>query len=226
MSPSILKKKPKINCLISAGPTREWIDPVRFLSNPSSGKMGYALAKAAKDLQMNVVLVSGPVNLKCPRGVKFINVETAQEMQNAMDAEYEFAHLIIMCAAVSDHRPSATYDKKIHKDDFPMRINLVKNPDILKSLGLKKKNNQVLVGFAAETNDIIASASKKLNEKNLDWIVVNDVSSDEIGFSSDKNEVILLSANGIEKQITINEKIHIAKEIIKSIYPSCLEKAL
>ncbi|MEK9772662.1 MAG: bifunctional phosphopantothenoylcysteine decarboxylase/phosphopantothenate--cysteine ligase CoaBC [Opitutae bacterium] len=219
-----MSKKPKIRCLISAGPTREWIDPVRFISNPSSGKMGYALAEAAKDLKMEVSLISGPVNLPNPKGVHLVRVETAIEMQEAMESQFEGTDLIIMCAAVSDHRPSVKYEKKLRKDEFPNRIIFKRNPDILKILGRKKKKNQVLVGFAAETNDILNSAQNKLKEKNLDWIVANDVSKNDIGFSSDKNEVTLISVDGFQMQIPSNNKSKIAKEILDAIYPSCLEK--
>ena len=213
-----------MRCLISAGPTREWIDPVRFISNPSSGKMGYALAKAAKDLKMEVSLISGPVNLPNPQGVHLVRIETALEMQEAMESHFAENDLIIMCAAVCDHRPSVRYDMKLPKDEFPDRIIFKRNPDILKILGSKKKRNQVLVGFAAETADILNSAQNKLKAKNLDWIVANDVSKNDIGFSSDINEVILISADGLQKQIPSNKKAKIAKEILDSIYPTCLEK--
>ena len=224
LSPTILSKQSKIRCLISAGPTREWIDPVRFISNPSSGKMGYALAEAAKGLKMEVSLISGPVNLHEPLDVDMVRVETALQMQEAMESQFEGSDLIIMCAAVSDHRPADTYNTKLRKDEFPKSVDFQRNPDILKILGSKKKKNQVLVGFAAETNDIMISAQKKLKEKNLDWIVANDVSKNDIGFSSDNNEVTLISADGLQKQIPSKNKAKIAKEILDAIYPSCLEK--
>ena len=144
LSPSILNKKPQIHCLISAGPTREWIDPVRFISNPSSGKMGYALAKAAVELEMEVSLISGPVNLPVPHGVQLVRLETAHEMQEAIEAKFEQTDLIIMSAAVSDHSPSIRYDKKLKKDKFPEKIILKRNPDILKTLGRKKKKESDL----------------------------------------------------------------------------------
>ena len=119
-----------MRCLISAGPTREWIDPVRFISNPSSGKMGYALAEAAKGLKMEVSLISGPVNLPNPQGVHLVRVETALEMQEAMESHFAENDLIIMCAAVSDHRPSVRYNMKLPKDEFPDSDNFQRNPDI------------------------------------------------------------------------------------------------
>ena len=226
MALSILNKKTTIKCLISAGPTREWIDPVRFISNPSSGKMGYALASVAKKLNMSVTLVSGPVNLPSPEGVELIKVDSAIQMQSAMNENYESADLIIMTAAVSDHRPSVRYDRKLHKQELPEKIQLTPNPDILNELGLKKKQNQLLVGFAAETNDILESARKKLHDKNLDWIVVNDVSKSETGFASDKNEVIVLSSDGSEKMLSSDYKSNIAEKLINIFSSSCLEKAL
>ena len=154
-----------MNCLISAGPTREWIDPVRFISNPSSGKMGYALAQVAHNLGMDVTLVSGPVSIEPPNGVKTISVETALEMKDAMLEFSETADLIIMCAAVCDHRPQKKCDHKVAKENIPESLLLQKNPDILKILGSQKKPGQILVGFAAETHDILASAKKKLIKK-------------------------------------------------------------
>ena len=168
--------KTNMNCLISAGPTREWIDPVRFISNPSSGKMGYALAQVAYNLGMHVTLVSGPVSIDPPSGIKPIYVETALEMKNAMLMHSKTANLVIMSAAVSDHRPKSSNQQKIPKDKLPESLPLTRNPDILKILGSGKPKDQTLVGFAAETHDLINSAQRKLTEKNLDWIVVNDVS--------------------------------------------------
>ena len=143
-----------------------------------------------------------------------------------MNKYYESADLIIMTAAVSDHRPSISYDRKLHKQEFPEKIELIPNPDILNELGLKKKQNQLLVGFAAETNDILESARKKLHKKNLDWIVVNDVSKSETGFASDKNEVIVLSSDGTEKMLSSDYKSNIAEKLLNIFSSSCLEKAL
>lgn len=220
-----MKKKTLKNCLISAGPTREWIDPVRYISNPSTGKMGYALAEAAKRMGMQVTLVSGNVNIPCPQGVKLISVDTALEMKEAMYAESKFNDLIIMCAAVSDHRPSEYHHVKLHKDKFPRKITMTQNPDILKNLGTRKSNNQVVVGFAAETNDVLNSAKKKLIEKNLDWIIANDISQKKIGFESENNEVTMLSSFGEEKKLSYSRKSIIAEKILNLIHLSCQEKA-
>lgn len=215
-----------MNCLISAGPTREWIDPVRFISNPSSGKMGYALGHVAHNLGMDVTLVSGPVSIEPPSGIQTIPVETALEMKDAMLEFSETADLIIMCAAVCDHRPKKKCDHKVAKENIPETLLLQKNPDILKILGSQKKRGQILVGFAAETHDILASAKKKLIKKNLDWIVVNDVSNHEIGFMSDTNEVIVLGASDEVERISLADKSIIAKKILHVVYPQWQIKAL
>ena len=216
---------PPLKCLISAGPTREWIDPVRFISNPSSGKMGYALAKEARDMGFDVCLVSGPVELSKPEGVEVIEVESALSMKKAIDEKFNFYDWVIMTAAVCDHRPKSRNKIKIPKDQFPENLLMSRNPDILKELGKKKSKSQLLVGFAAETHMVLESARKKLKQKNLDWIVANDVSKTNQGFSSDQNAVTLISSNGLEKQIYLADKSIVAKEILHAIHLSWLEKA-
>lgn len=216
---------PPLKCLISAGPTREWIDPVRFISNPSSGKMGYALAKEARDMGFDVCLVSGPVELSKPEGVEVIEVESALDMKRAIDEKFNFYDWVIMTAAVCDHRPKSRNKIKIPKDQFPENLLMSRNPDILKELGEKKRENQVLVGFAAETHMVLESAHKKLKQKKLDWIVANDVSKTNQGFSSDQNEVTLINSDGLENQISRADKSVIAKAILHAIHLSWLEKA-
>jgi len=216
---------PPLKCLISAGPTREWIDPVRFISNPSSGKMGYALAKEARDMGFDVCLVSGPVELSKPEGVEVIEVESALSMKKAIDEKFNFYDWVIMTAAVCDHRPKSRNKIKIPKDQFPENLLMSRNPDILKELGEKKRENQVLVGFAAETHMVLESAHKKLKQKKLDWIVANDVSKTNQGFSSDQNEVTLINSDGLENQISRADKSVIAKAILHAIHLSWLEKA-
>ena len=216
---------PPLKCLISAGPTREWIDPVRFISNPSSGKMGYALAKEARDMGFDVCLVSGPVELSKPEGVEVIEVESALSMKRAIDEKFNFYDWVIMTAAICDHRPKSRNKIKIPKDQFPENLLMARNPDILKELGEKKRENQVLVGFAAETHMVLESAHKKLKQKKLDWIVANDVSKTNQGFSSDQNEVTLINSDGLENQISRADKSVIAKEILHAIHLSWLEKA-
>ena len=208
-----------MNCLISAGPTREWIDPVRFLSNPSSGKMGYALARAAVDRGMQVTLVSGPTALKAPAGAEVLFVETAREMQEAMSQRFAKADLIIMSAAVSDHRPETRSKQKQKKEQMRMTLDLVANPDILMELGKQKKNGQTLVGFAAETENLLPNARRKLREKNLDWIVANDVSEKDRGFQSDFNKISLLSKEQHEMDFEYQEKNSLARKIMDILCP-------
>ena len=216
---------PPLKCLISAGPTREWIDHVRFISNPSSGKMGYALAKEARDMGFDVCLVSGPVELPKPIGIEVVDVESALDMKRAIDEKLSFYDWVIMTAAVCDHRPKSRNKIKIPKDQFPENLLMSRNPDILKELGEKKRENQVLVGFAAETHMVLESAHKKLKQKKLDWIVANDVSKTNQGFSSDQNEVTLINSDGLENQISRADKSVIAKAILHAIHLSWLEKA-
>jgi phosphopantothenoylcysteine decarboxylase/phosphopantothenate--cysteine ligase len=216
---------PPLKCLISAGPTREWIDPVRFISNPSSGKMGYALAKEARDMGFEVCLVSGPVELSKPKGIEVVDVESALDMKRAIDEKFSFYDWVIMTAAVCDHRSESSSKIKLSKEHFPKNLSMTRNPDILKDLGKKKSKSQLLVGFAAETHMVLESARKKLKQKNLDWIVANDVSKTNQGFSSDQNAVTLISSNGLEKQIYLADKSIVAKEILRAIHLSWLEKA-
>jgi phosphopantothenoylcysteine decarboxylase/phosphopantothenate--cysteine ligase len=216
---------PPLKCLISAGPTREWIDPVRFISNPSSGKMGYAIAKEARDMGFEVCLISGPVELPKPIGIEVVDVESALDMKRAIDEKFSFYDWVIMTAAVCDHRSKSSSKIKLSKEQFPENISMTRNPDILKGLGKKKSKSQLLVGFAAETHMVLESARKKLKQKNLDWIVANDVSKTNQGFSSDQNEVTLINSDGLESQIVRADKSVIAKEILHAIHLSWLEKA-
>jgi phosphopantothenoylcysteine decarboxylase/phosphopantothenate--cysteine ligase len=216
---------PPLKCLISAGPTREWIDPVRFISNPSSGKMGYAIAKEARDMGFEVCLISGPVELPKPIGIEVVDVESALDMKRAIDEKFSFYDWVIMTAAVCDHRSKSSSKIKLSKEQFPENLSMTRNPDILKDLGKKKSKSQLLVGFAAETHMVLESARKKLKQKNLDWIVANDVSKTNQGFSSDQNEVTLINSDGLESQIVRADKSVIAKEILHAIHLSWLEKA-
>ena len=205
-------------CLISAGPTREWIDSVRYLSNPSSGKMGFELARSAMEKGFDVTLVSGPVSLSCPEGVNFVSVETALEMREALINFFAEADLTIMSAAVSDHRPENLGNLKIKKDQLPDQLKLIPNPDILLELGKLKGSQQTLVGFAAESDDHLDNARKKLEGKNLDWIVVNDISNRTIGFESEKNEVTLLSRKNETFTLPLSTKREIASGILQRIW--------
>ena len=194
LKPKPLKGK---HILITAGPTREPIDPVRFLSNHSSGKQGYAIATACADLGANVTLVSGPVALAAPVNVNTIQVETARKMMSACEKALP-ADVFISVAAVADWRPSARSGKKIMKGGQGLPpLALEENPDILATLSRHKKRPGLVIGFAAETNDVVAHAQAKLKKKSCDWIIANDVSGDVMG--GDDNQMILISKTGVEK---------------------------
>lgn len=185
-----------MNVLISAGPTREHLDPVRFLSNRSTGKMGFAIAEAAAERGHNVTLVAGPVVLPTPEKVKRIDVVSAIEMLEAIKQELPANEILIMTAAVADWRPKQTSRTKLKKSEMDGVLELERNPDILKELAALKRN-RCFVGFAAETGDPVPEAQRKRKEKNLDMIVANDVSAADAGFAVDTNRVTLLySKNG------------------------------
>ena len=179
-----------MNILITAGPTREYLDPVRFISNDSSGKMGFALAEAARVLGAEVTLVTGPTSLPTPKGVTRIDVVTCKEMHTAVKRFSRKADIIIMAAAVADMKPARYSKKKIKKPIASIR--LAPNPDILEDLGKIKGDDQILVGFALETQDMIANAKKKLRKKNCDWIVANKHTS----IGADESKATLIPHKG------------------------------
>ncbi len=192
--------------LVTAGPTHEAIDPVRFIGNPSSGKMGYSVARAAAQRGASVTLVSGPTALEDPADVKTVRVLTALEMAAAVEAHFADCHVVVKTAAVSDYRPETSADQKIKKTAATIDLHLVQNPDILKILG-KMKKEQILVGFAAETENIEANAQTKLAQKNLDLIVANDVSRSDAGFATDTNTVTIFSrTESMEKLPSMSKK--------------------
>lgn len=214
LTPSDFKGK---KMLITAGPTREPVDPVRFLSNYSSGKMGFALARAASYRGAEVSLISGPTNLQPPRGIEFITVETAVEMQKEIKQIAPQQNIIIMAAAVADFRPVSVKDKKIKKELSKFNeIKLEKNPDILSELGHKKKENQLLIGFAAESDNLLENAAQKLKKKNLDLIAANDISDREIGFNSDENKVTLLGSD-FKKELPQMNKLKLSHKLLDYI---------
>jgi len=180
--------------IISAGPTWESFDPARLLSNRSSGKMGYGLARVARRRGARVILVSGPSAVEPPPGVELVNVMSGAEMQEAIMARYDKADIIVMAAAVSDYRPGKTRAQKVKKGAKSLELELVPNPDILKNLGNKKKKHKrpLLVGFAAESSEHLEEGQRKLTEKNLDLIVINDIIGKDTGFGADTNQVSLL----------------------------------
>ncbi|NTU89479.1 MAG: bifunctional phosphopantothenoylcysteine decarboxylase/phosphopantothenate--cysteine ligase CoaBC [Actinobacteria bacterium] len=198
--------------LVTAGPTYEPLDPVRFLGNHSSGKMGYALAKAAAGRNAQVTLVSGPVALPDPLGVTVIHVQTAEEMLDACRTPFEDADIAIFTAAVADFKPAHVAAEKIKKDQGAPMIELVPNPDILKTLAAHKKDTFV-VGFAAETENVLEAAKNKLAAKNADLIVANDVSMPGLGFGADTNKVWLVSKDGVQ-ELDVMSKTAIANRIL------------
>ena len=200
--------------LITAGPTREKIDDVRFLSNRSSGKMGYALANCALEAGHDVTLVSGPVSLTPLPGIKLIQVESAAEMACEVRRFADSADIIIMAAAVADYRPRKTFEGKLKKSRDRLTIELERTEDILDSLG-KFNSHARLVGFAAEAKDLIANAETKLKSKHLDWIIANDISRDDRGFNSDQNAVVMLSADGEKFELPLQPKTEIARKILQ-----------
>lgn len=199
--------------LITSGRTKENIDPVRYLSNNSSGKMGYSIAQAAADLGAEVTLISGPTDLKVPNGLKnFISVESALEMYKKVDEYFKNTNIFIACAAVADYRPKEYKKEKIKKSDSDLVIELVRNPDILLEMS-KKKEKQLLVGFAAETNDIKENALKKLEKKNLDIIVANNASV----MGSDENVIEIIKKDRTSVKISQKSKIELAYDILSKV---------
>ena len=199
--------------VITAGPTRETIDPVRFLTNHSSGKMGYALARQAAYRGADVVLISGPVQLEAPYGVQMVYVESAQQMFEAIQQHYADADVIIKSAAVADYRPKTVATQKIKKTDDDLTLALERNTDILAWLG-EHKTNQVLIGFAAETNDVQQNALGKLERKHLDFIAANDVTKAHSGFGKDTNQVTLYGADGSVTALPVLSKDDTANRIL------------
>lgn len=203
-----------LKVLVTAAGTREPIDPVRFVGNRSSGKMGYAVADQAAKRGASVLLVSGPSALTPPANVKTIKVETTKEMLDAVMAAYPDVDIVIKAAAVADYRPRDVADQKIKKkNDDAMVVVMDKNPDILKTLG-QQKTHQVLIGFAAETQNLIENATEKVNKKNLDMIVANDVSAAGAGFNTDTNIVKFLYADGHLEALDIMPKTEVANRIL------------
>ncbi len=203
-----------LRVLVTAAGTREPIDPVRYVGNRSSGKMGYAVAQMAAERGADVLLISGPSALAAPPNVRVVNVETTNEMLEACLAAYGDVDIVIKAAAVADYRPRDVADQKIKKKtDDALTVVMDKNPDILKTLGAKKEQ-QVLVGFAAETQNLLANAREKVVKKNLDMIVANDVTAAGAGFNSDTNIVKFLFANGDVRELEQMPKVDVANKIL------------
>ena len=208
--------------LITAGPTREPIDPVRYISNRSSGKMGYAIAETALDAGHDVILISGPVNLAPPHKAKFISVSTSDEMFDAVHQYADSSDICVLCAAVADYKPAEVSSVKIKKCAAQVSLELIPTRDILESLGQRQNRQFLLVGFAAETDHLEANAIRKLREKNCDMIVANDA---RIGMETDENELLILFANGETKKISRAPKTFLAHELVK-IFVNSQQKSL
>jgi phosphopantothenoylcysteine decarboxylase/phosphopantothenate--cysteine ligase len=206
--------------LITAGGTQEAIDPVRYIGNRSSGKMGYALAAIAASRGAEVTLISGPTNLVVPSGVRVEYIESALQMREAVLAQFADSDIVIKAAAVADYRPQSIAEHKIKKTGDTLHLTLEKNPDILLELG-QLKQNQILVGFAAETQQLLAHAKEKLSRKNLDMIVANDVSIPGAGFNADTNIAKLLYRDGRMEELPKMSKKQLAEIILEKIYIQC-----
>ena len=210
--------------LVTAGPTREPIDPIRYLSNRSSGKMGYAIAQAAIAAGDEVVLISGPTRIDPPRGAKLISVLTSDEMFDAVNQHAANCDILVMAAAVADYKPAKVAPDKIKKRAEKLSLELVPTRDILATIG-RQGRSFLLVGFAAETENLEENARQKLRGKNLDVVVANDVSDPKLGMESDENEVIVLFRDGETRKISRSTKKNIALELVK-IFANTREKRL
>lgn len=208
-------KKP-LNFVITAGPTREFIDPVRFLSNPSTGKMGFSIARAAAKSGHKVTLIAGPVALKTPSGVERVDVVSAREMFEAAKEAVSADCIFIATAAVADWRPKTCATKKLKKTEMSDVIKLVRNPDILKSI-----SGCVKIGFAAETNNVLEEATRKCREKNLAMIVANDVTEEGAGFGADTNRVVFIYPDGRTMPLKKMSKLAVARRIVRECENIC-----
>lgn len=208
--------KKRLHFVITAGPTREFLDPVRFLSNPSTGKMGFAVARAAARAGHDVTLVAGPAALKTPRGVKRVDVVSAREMFAAVKEAVTPGCVFVATAAVADWRPAVCAGKKLKKTEMSDVIKLVRNPDILKSI-----EGCVKIGFAAETNDVLEEAARKCREKNLAMIVANDVTEKGAGFGSDTNRVVFVYPDGRKEPLKKMSKLAVAGRIVRACENIC-----
>ena len=205
--------------LVTAGPTIAPLDPVRFITNKSTGKMGYAIAKEAKERGADVILVSGPTNIPKIADINFISIKTNSEMKDAVLKYYDTADIVIKSAAVADYKPKEYSDEKIKKGEGDLELTLTRDSDILKILGERKKE-QILIGFAAESNNVLENAEKKLKNKNLDFIVANDITARDTGFGSEDNKVTILSKDG--KVISLDKMSK--KEVATNIFDMILGK--
>lgn len=212
-----------VSILVTAGPTQEPIDPVRFVANRSSGKMGYAIAEAAADRGADVTLVSGPTSLPAPAGVEVVPVRTAAEMLNSVMVHLPDAQVVIGAAAVADYTPKSPAESKIKKAAGEMTVELAPTADIVKEVG-RQKGDRVLVAFAAETENVLENARKKLDTKNADFVVANDVSRSDIGFGADENEVAIIGRDGLAVELPKLPKGEVADRILDQVMAALMER--
>jgi len=208
--------------VVTAGPTREMLDPVRFLSNPSSGRQGFALAQAALDRGAAVTLITGPTHLPTPVGAERVDVTTAQEMHNAVGSSVGRADVLLMAAAVADYRPAATAPQKIKKGEGGLTLRLVRTPDILSATAVRGAGigfPRVVVGFAAESENLVENARAKLAAKNLDLIVANEITAPDAGFAVETNRVVLIGRDGSVEPLSLMSKAAVADVILDRILP-------
>jgi len=208
---------------VSAGPTAESLDPVRFITNRASGKMGFAMARAARRFGADVTLVAGPSALPAPPFMETVRVRTAAEMMEAVRRAAAGADAVVMCAAVADFRPAQPLPLKIKKETFDYKVDLAPTVDILETLG-SEKGKRILVGFAAETDDVERNAAAKIRKKNLDAIVANDVSRTDIGFESDDNEVRIIFADGETRELPLASKEGIAAAVWRTLHAKLMPR--
>jgi phosphopantothenoylcysteine decarboxylase/phosphopantothenate--cysteine ligase len=206
-----------LRVLVSAGPTAEPLDPVRVLTNRSSGKMGFRIAERARERGASVILVSGPSSEPDPQGVEIVRVQTAAQMKDAILGRLDGVDVVVMAAAVADYRPENAASQKIKKEDKPLALKLVRTDDILMAISGRRKKEQTIVGFAAETESLEANAREKLAKKKLDLIVGNDVSRPNSGFEVDTNEATLFRADGGVRKLPLLSKLALADEILDEI---------
>jgi len=223
--PGVLKGK---KVVVSAGATREYFDPVRFITNRSSGKQGYALAQAALDAGAQVVLITAPTSLELPTGANAKKVESAEEMYQAIEEEIADSHALIMAAAVADYKPPEILGEKIKKENSPGSLELNRTKDILAEISKIKKNRNLdlkIIGFAAESSNLKKNAEKKLREKQMDMIIANDISDPQAGFEADTNRVMIINSDGSTEQLPLMQKTEVADKIIQYLIPWLTEGA-
>ncbi len=211
-----MNSKKRTRILVTAGPTREWLDPIRFMSNPSTGVMGYEIARQANKLKHKVTLISGPTFLEPPKGVRFIGIESAEDLKKILQKEFSKHDLLFMTAAIGDYTPIKISKQKI-KRVSSLSIKLKQTPDILESVAKKKKKSQTVIGFCLETEKLLENAKKKLKKKHCDYIVANYLGKSNQPFGSGMTEVVLLDSDGVKQEFKQTSKPVLAKKLIQEV---------